>query len=428
MTLNWFFPAALSTLGCLSLILPAEAIEPSLPPSHVAQPKADTFKTRSWTPLDSQTDSQLNSQTDLQLAPREPLASSDPLASSNPLASSDPLASQGDRLAQTPPPAAAQPALIEAVTLNDTRNRLEITANGPLTYSAGWDRSTLDYRITIPNARLSPALTDLQTPADSPIRQVRLRQEDPTTVVILVKPGAQTAFAPVQQSTANALVLAVAEPGQSTAFVGAANWWRPGDPVPEIPLPSIPANRIVIVVDPGHGGSDPGAIGIGGLREVDIVSPVAAQVADLLAQQGMRVIMTRRDNRTLELSDRTQTANRAGADLFVSIHANAINLSRPDINGLETYYFNAGGQTLATFIHRSMLSAIGLPDRRVRQARFYVLRNTAMPSSLVELGFVTGAADAPRLSDPTYRALLARAIARGILEYVLQTFPQRLTP
>lgn len=187
-------------------------------------------------------------------------------------------------------------------------------------------------------------------------------------------------------------------------------------PTPSSPLPQINNQQIVIVIDPGHGGPDPGAIGIGGLREVDVVMPISLQVAGLLRQQGVRVILTRETDVDLGLQPRVQLANRANATLFVSIHANAISMARPDVNGAETYHAGLG-QELAASIHRQLL-ALGLRDRKVRRSRFYVLRNTRMPAALVEVGFVTGAEDAPRLADPDFRSRLAEAITRGILEYV----------
>jgi N-acetylmuramoyl-L-alanine amidase len=184
-----------------------------------------------------------------------------------------------------------------------------------------------------------------------------------------------------------------------------------------LPVLRNPHSRVVVVVDPGHGGPDPGAIGIGGLREVDVVMPISLRVADILRREGIEAVLTREDDRDLGLEPRVQIANRLNATIFVSIHANAISLSRPDVNGLETYYFSSG-KALADTIHRSILEMTGVRDRRVRQARFYVLRRTSMPSVLVEVGFVTGAEDAPRLRDPAFQNRMAEAIARGIIQYL----------
>lgn len=173
-----------------------------------------------------------------------------------------------------------------------------------------------------------------------------------------------------------------------------------------------------MVIDPGHGGRDPGAVGIGGLQESGIVIDISQQVADLLEQQGVQVRMTRTTDVEVDLAPRVNMANQANATVFVSIHANAISLSRPEVNGVETFYYSSG-RGLADSIQSSILEAIPeMNDRRVRQANFYILRNTRMPAALVEVGFVTGADDAPRLRDPAFRSRMAAAIARGILRYM----------
>jgi N-acetylmuramoyl-L-alanine amidase len=174
------------------------------------------------------------------------------------------------------------------------------------------------------------------------------------------------------------------------------------------------------MLDPGHGGKDPGAVGIGGLQEKNVILPISLQVAALLEQQGVQTILTRSDDRFISLRGRVQLAEQTNVDLFVSIHANAISLSRPDVNGVETYYYR-NGRGLAEAIQNSLLQSTGMRNRGVKQGRFYVIRRTSMPSALVEVGFVTGAEDAPRLATPEFRSQIAQAIARGILLYIQQT-------
>ncbi|ESA35417.1 n-acetylmuramoyl-l-alanine amidase [Leptolyngbya sp. Heron Island J] len=183
-------------------------------------------------------------------------------------------------------------------------------------------------------------------------------------------------------------------------------------------LPRVPQGRIVVALDPGHGGRDPGAVGIGGLQEKQVIFPISQQVAAILREQGIEVVMTRNSDIELDLDPRVQIAERADADLFVSIHANAINLSRPDVNGLETYYYSSAGARFARNVHDVVLQIMGMRDRRVRQARFYVLRRTSMPAILIEVGFVTGAEDIQNLRDPEWRSRMANAIARGILTHI----------
>ncbi|MEB3175570.1 MAG: N-acetylmuramoyl-L-alanine amidase, partial [Cyanobacteriota bacterium] len=135
-----------------------------------------------------------------------------------------------------------------------------------------------------------------------------------------------------------------------------------------------------------------------------------------LEQQGVRAVLARNSDYFVSLQGRTDMANRAGADVFVSVHANSMGMGRPDVNGLEVYYF--GNSALARAIHRSILRSVDVRDRGVRRARFYVLRHSRMPSTLVELGFVTGAEDVTKLVNPSYQQQMARAIAQGILDYL----------
>lgn len=99
----------------------------------------------------------------------------------------------------------------------------------------------------------------------------------------------------------------------------------------------MPRGRFKVVIDPGHGGPDPGAVGIGGLRETDVVLDVCLQIARLLQARGVQVLMTRTSEVDVDLPPRVALANSSGADLFVSVHANALSMARPDVNGIETF-------------------------------------------------------------------------------------------
>ncbi|MCU0523400.1 MAG: N-acetylmuramoyl-L-alanine amidase [Elainella sp. Prado103] len=184
-----------------------------------------------------------------------------------------------------------------------------------------------------------------------------------------------------------------------------------------LPIPARLNGRVVVVVDPGHGGADPGAVGIGGIHEADIVLDIASEVAAQLNEAGLQAVLTRQDDREIDLEPRVSLAESLNADLFVSIHANAISLSRPDVNGIETYYYDSGS-ALAASIHNSLVNATGMNDRGTRQARFYVLTRTSMPAVLVEVGFVTGQEDVVKLRDSNARRQIANGIVQGILRYV----------
>ncbi|MGB4700591.1 MAG: N-acetylmuramoyl-L-alanine amidase [Parasynechococcus sp.] len=208
--------------------------------------------------------------------------------------------------------------------------------------------------------------------------------------------------------------------GRATAWQTSPRFAPSRTPVDPSGLPTVPKNRYRVVIDPGHGGPDPGAVGIRGLRESDVVLDVSLQVAALLRARGVDVRLTRTSEIDVDLPPRVSLANRFGATAFISIHANALSMKRPDVNGIETFYFSdPRSGRLATYLQQQMMDVSpGTPNRGVRRGRFFVIRRTTMPSALVEMGFVTGAIDSPRLARADHRRRLALAIAAGTLNYL----------
>lgn len=310
---------------------------------------------------------------------------------------------------------------IQDITLTNGNQQLAIVADNPMVYTAGWDRSAAYYKVTIQNAKLDPNLKTPRLGNNSPLLQVRLRQETPQTVAILMAPAAGvTINSPVstgRQSIALSLSKNRSTPPPVTFPTDGTIIPVPPTVPGGLPAPTTPIGRSVVVIDPGHGGRDPGAVGRGGIQEKEIVLDISRQVASILAQSGVQAIMTRNSDIEIDLQPRVNIAERAKASLFVSIHANAISMSRPDVNGLETYYYQSG-LGLAQAIHSNVLRSANVADRRVRQARFYVLRRTSMPSVLVETGFVTGATDAANFGSSAHRQRIAQGIANGILQYL----------
>ena len=316
-----------------------------------------------------------------------------------------------------------QPATIQAIELAENGGQLLIRANRSIAnVNSGWDRSSAEYQITIPNARLADNAAQPQANSNSPFLRFRARQSDANTVTIQFLPAAGIVVGAVR-STDQAIALDFQGrriPAQSSGLTPAPTPRR--NSTAGTPLPNVNNSRISVAIDPGHGGRDPGAVGIGGLRETDIVLPIAKRVAELLEQQGVQAILTRTDEREIDLEPRVQLANQSRTNLFVSIHANSISLSRPDVNGAETYYYTDAGRDLARIIQNNVIQTTNMEDRGIHSARFYVLRNTRMPAALVEVGFVTGAEDARLLSNPNFRNQMAEGIARGILQYIQQRF------
>jgi N-acetylmuramoyl-L-alanine amidase len=237
------------------------------------------------------------------------------------------------------------------------------------------------------------------------------------------------------------------------------------------PPASVPSRRFKVMLDPGHGGRDPGARGVRGLEEKEITLAIARLVADRLRTElGIEVLLTRSDDRTLALEERTGLANAAGADLFVSIHANAAPSSSS--RGIEVYYLNntnnRGTLRLAAMennlhwdprdpslqseipdlsyilsdlrqtykveesrqladhldsaMHQRLSDAYeGVQDLGVKEGPFYVLVGAYMPCVLVEVSFITNPVEGARLATTAYRRALADGITDGIQRYIAQT-------
>lgn len=174
-----------------------------------------------------------------------------------------------------------------------------------------------------------------------------------------------------------------------------------------------------IVVDPGHGGNDPGAIGPNGIKEKNVVLGVGLELAELLRLAGAEVIMTRDSDYFIDLVPRADIANNWGADLFISVHANSA--ATTAAGGSETYSYNRASTTysaeLAKCIQDRLVQGVGLQNRGTRTANFSVLRNTVMPGVLVELAFISNPHEESILADSNEQKKMAEAIFKGIADY-----------
>lgn len=179
-----------------------------------------------------------------------------------------------------------------------------------------------------------------------------------------------------------------------------------------------PDRRPRVVVDPGHGGRDPGAVA-GPLREADLALDLTLKAARGLERQGVSMRLTRQEDRDVSLPERVALANRTGADLFLSVHCNAA--SNPEARGFESYVHPAAWprtREIARTIHERLaafLNSFGVPDRGLKEADFYVLRETRCPAVLLECLFLTNAEDARLLGDPAWRSRLAAEIAQAVV-------------
>ncbi|MDQ0428354.1 N-acetylmuramoyl-L-alanine amidase [Planomicrobium stackebrandtii] len=176
------------------------------------------------------------------------------------------------------------------------------------------------------------------------------------------------------------------------------------------------ANSRFITIDPGHGGSDPGAVA-NGLLEKSINLDVSKRVETKLKAKGIKVYMTRSTDVFHTLGARVDKGVASGSNAFVSIHTNAATAAA---SGSETFYSASVGndsKQLATFIQNRLYKAMDHPNRGVKNYGFQVLRTNPLPAALVELGFITNQYDAAKLASGTYKDRAATAIADGIQDY-----------
>jgi N-acetylmuramoyl-L-alanine amidase len=186
-----------------------------------------------------------------------------------------------------------------------------------------------------------------------------------------------------------------------------------------------PRGPVVVALDAGHGGSDPGAIGPAGTKEKDIALAIALALRRLLVQQHLDVVMTRDTDAFVPLEDRAQIASRAGATMFVSIHANAS--TDPNATGTQTFYAAPASQPLAQAVLDETARGSDLAPRGTTQASFKVLVDTnGIPSILVETAFITNAREEQLLRDPQVQQALAQGIIKGIQRFL--TLPQATMP
>jgi N-acetylmuramoyl-L-alanine amidase len=220
-----------------------------------------------------------------------------------------------------------------------------------------------------------------------------------------------------------------------------------------------PVGRVrTVIIDPGHGGNDPGAIGVGGLREKDVTLRLARVLARRLEERGFRVVSTRNSDKAVSLEERTAIAEANHGDVFISLHANAAR--RRSANGIETYYPDENHERhslrvamrengvsreqlddlqrtlaklrigelspmsaqLASMVQTQLTQALPsrygkIQDLGAKKGPFYVLFLSNMPAILVEAGFLTNRIEAKRLRSPEYLESIASQIAVGLERY-----------
>ncbi|WP_433946498.1 N-acetylmuramoyl-L-alanine amidase [Paenibacillus sp. SN-8-1] len=177
------------------------------------------------------------------------------------------------------------------------------------------------------------------------------------------------------------------------------------------------SGKKLVVIDAGHGGQkDPGAISLSGKYEKTFTLAVVLKVQELLKNEpDIDFVLTRSDDTYPTLSDRVKIANDLNADIFVSVHGNS---AVATATGSETYYTRPDSIELANVMHKYLVEATGLPDRKVRQKSLQVTRETKMPAVLLEVGYLSNKNDEPLMYDDAFQERVAEGIVAGIKEYL----------
>lgn len=324
--------------------------------------------------------------------------------------------------------------------------RLVIDTAGPVTYNAFVLSNPTRLVVDLNGAWVNGALPKKYAVNTELVRQVRINQNrgDTVRLVLDVKPGMRAdeyRILTVKEDAANGkpwrLVL---DFGQLKALPDAPanNTQTTTSSTPPAPEPAFPDPKPIkfydvpglsgkiIALDPGHGGSDSGAVGTAGTQEKNVTFAISQEVRRLLEQSNAKVVMTRTGDYDVygpnataaqELQARVDVASKAKANLFVSIHIDSF--TSPQANGTSTYYFpkTTGDLRLARFIQEGMVDQMDLMDRGRSPARFYVLRRSEMPAALAEVAFISNPNEERLLNDAKFINKAALGIYNGIAKY-----------
>jgi N-acetylmuramoyl-L-alanine amidase CwlD len=261
------------------------------------------------------------------------------------------------------------------------------------------------------------------------VKEIKITQFslDPEKVVrIAIEPTQpiDVNIGPVAQSTDQMGIQIEREPpppDAPKAGIGVVSWVLMSTPPPS----RTPTQRDLIVIDPGHGGNDPGAANSSyGLVEKQLTLAISLRLRDVLQRLGWRVVMTRDSDYEVgdpqgadaqELQARCDVANAAGARVFVSVHVNSSVAHA--LNGTTTYYWRQADKAFAQAVQSSLVVADGITDDGVKRNNFYVIKHTDMPAVLVETAFLSNTHDSELLARPAFLDKLAQGIANGVMEF-----------
>ena len=287
----------------------------------------------------------------------------------------------------------------------DGGGRLVIVANRPLRVTQRTLRNPDRIVIDVADAVFFPIKKILDI-NDGLVVQIRAAQfhSNPNEVRIVVQLSRAAPFEVRQGPEAGRVLVTLGDTAAGGPDAGPST--GPG-----------PRGPVVIAVDAGHGGSDPGAIGPTGVKEKDVVLAIAQLLHKLIVQQRLDIVMIRDTDTFVPLEDRGQIAARGGATVFVSIHANAS--TDANASGTQTFYDNPNSQALAAAVLDEVSKTVGLAARGTTRAEFKVLVDSSeIPAILVETAFITNPREEQMLRDPTVQQAFAQSILKGIERFL----------
>jgi len=178
----------------------------------------------------------------------------------------------------------------------------------------------------------------------------------------------------------------------------------------------LPLEGKLIVIDPGHGGRDPGYVGRSGIFEKSLTLKVALQLKQMLTAAGAKVLLSRKNDSSLKKKDIVALANENAADMLVCIHFNAY--TSPGVSGIQSFYFNPNSKLFARVVQKNLYRTVQKRNRGIKKEIYYTIHHTNMPAVLVEAGYLTNPKEEKQILTPAYRDRIAAGIYKGIKEYV----------
>ncbi|MBC1544005.1 N-acetylmuramoyl-L-alanine amidase [Listeria cossartiae] len=176
-------------------------------------------------------------------------------------------------------------------------------------------------------------------------------------------------------------------------------------------------SEATIVIDPGHGGNDPGAKGANGTIEKEMTLKTAKQLKEKLESRGAKVILTRNSDKYISLKARTNVAAKNNADVFISIHFDSLEDTSKAVSGQTTYYYDNSDKSLAESINTTLGNDLPTSNRGSRVGDYYVVRENSQPAVLLELGYLSSAKDERNINSASYRSQIADSVTDGLSNY-----------